>query len=109
MFKIIDEPTFTHPVEVLVPTDGGHEKQTFKATFRVVSTDQSAEYDLNTAAGSAEFLKIALVSMDELLGADDKPMPYNDALRDRLLAVPYVRVALGRTYFAAITKAAVGN
>ena len=47
--------------------------------------------------------------MDDLAGDDDQPMPYSDALRDELLKVPYVRAALAKSYFTAVTKAAVGN
>lgn len=110
MFKLSTNPTFTHPVEVLVPVDGGHDKQLFKATFRVLDADSDdAQPDLNTASGSTAFLREVLVSMDELEGDDGKPVPYSDAIRDQLLKKPYVRTALARTYFAAITKATLGN
>jgi hypothetical protein len=111
MFKVVSQPTFTHPVDVLVPTDGGHEKQTFKATFRVLADADSDDdrHDLNSTAGSTAFLREVIVSLSDLAGDDDQPLPYNDGLRDRLLKVPYIRAALARTYFTAINKAAVGN
>ncbi|WP_375292319.1 hypothetical protein [Sphingomonas melonis] len=109
MFKVVAEPQFTHPVKVLVPVDGGHETQTFKATFRVLPSDQEdAGHDLNTTAGSSSFLRDVLLSMSELEG-ENGPIPYSDTLRDQLLKVPYVRTALARTYFDAVTKAALGN
>lgn len=111
MFKVTANPTFTHPVDVLVPTDGGHQKHTFKATFRVqlANDDDTDALDLNTTAGSSAFLREVVVSMSDLIGDDDQPLPYSDALRETILKVPYIRAALARTYFAAVTKAALGN
>jgi hypothetical protein len=111
MFKVTDQPQFTHPVDVLVPTDSGHETQTFKATFKVLPADedQDQKFDLSTVTGSTSFLKEVLISMSDLVDAHDQPMTYSEGLRDRLLKVPYIRAALARTYYAAINKAAVGN
>lgn len=111
MFIVSTSPQFTHTVEVLVPIDGGHEKQSFKATFRVMpaTEDEESRHDLNTTVGSTTFLREAVVSMSELENAEGEQLEYSDKVRDQLLAVPYVRTALARAYFAAITKAAVGN
>ena len=59
--------------------------------------------------GSNSFLRAIVVEMDDLVGADDRPLAYNDALRDQLLKLPYIRTALVRTYFTAIQKATEGN
>lgn len=109
MFIVVDEPTFAHAVKVLVPVDGGHEPQSFKAVFKVLATDREAEFDLSTATGSTEFLRAIVVGMDELVDAAGAPLPYSDALRDRLLRLPFVRVALVKAYFEAIRKATEGN
>lgn len=109
MFVVDLQPTFRHAVEVLVPTDGGHEKQTFAARFRVLASDKESEHDIATVEGSNSFLRAIVVEMDELVGRDEQPLPYNDALRDQLLKLPYIRTALVRTYFEAIQKATEGN
>ena len=110
MFTIDPDPKFTHVVKVRVPVDGGFAEQSFKATFRVIPAEEAATYDLSTGADSAAFLRRAIVSMDELVGADGQTtVPYSDALRDQLLAVSYVRSALGRTYFEAVAGAPLGN
>lgn len=105
MFKITSEPKFTHTVTAFVPTDGGHEPQSFKATFRVL-TDKDAE---DISVGDVEYLKRIVVGFDDIEGADGQPLPYSDALRDQLLALPYVRVALARTYVEAVSKSKAGN
>lgn len=108
MFKVSPNPTFTHQVKVSVPIDGGYREQTFKATFRVIAADDD-ERDLNTAQGSTSFLKDAVVGMDDIVGEDDQPLSYSDELRDQLLRLPFVRAALARTYFQAVSKVAAGN
>lgn len=107
MFKIVNEPQFTHRVNVMVPVDGGHRPESFTATFRVVSLDQLGAGD--TDVSQVESLRRVIVKMDELVGEDDAPLTYSDELRDRLLSVPYVRAALLQTYLSAVTKARVGN
>lgn len=110
MFKLVANPRFSRTVEVNVPVDGGFEKHTFKATYQVIEdADGDGAHDLETTEGSTAFLRSALVSMDDLVGDDDKPLPYSDKLRDQLLKVPYIRIALARTYFQAVHKAALGN
>jgi hypothetical protein len=109
MFKIIDNPEFTHDVTVMVPVDGGHEEQTFKARYRILSDEDQDGFDVSTTDGLKGFLKKTLVALDDLAGSDDKPIEYNDAVRDHILSLPYARLALLRTYMTAVTKARAGN
>lgn len=111
MFKVSADPRFTHEVKVMVPVDGGHTQQTFRATFRALPIDElTGDDDPGDPNGSnAALLKRVIVDLNDLLGDDDKPLTYSDELRDRLIGVPYVRVALMSTYIAAITKARAGN
>ena len=109
MFRLIAEPRFTHPVAVMVPVDGGHAEQTFRATFRVVPAAEADGFEVNTASGLSDFLKLALVDLLDVFSAEDRPLPWNDALRDQMLELPYVRIALFKTYMAALTKARAGN
>jgi hypothetical protein len=109
MFKIITSPEFTHPIAVMVPTDGGHEEQTFKARFRVFPSEKDGEYDLTSPTDLKEYLREVVVSMDDLIGDDKKPVPYSDAVREQMIGLPYVRLELLRTYMAAVTKQRTGN
>lgn len=109
MFVVSEKPTFTHDVEVRVPTDGGFTDQKFKATFEVMPTETFAEYNMSDAASSTEFLRAVVKHMDELVDRDERPVPYSDTMRDRLLNVPYLRSALARTYFKAVGGATLGN
>jgi hypothetical protein len=107
--KIDKERTFTRTVTVFVPTDGGFEQQTVKATYRVIGVERAASFDQFTEAGARQFLQAVLVQLDDLAGADGQPVSYNDALRDQLIDVPYVRQALTLGYADAVSKARAGN
>jgi len=109
MFKIVENPEFTHKVRIMVPTDGGHAEQSFRARFRVVPTDESEAGQLDTDEGLNAFLRAAWVGAEELVGDDGSPLPWSDGLRDTLLGLPYVRLALLSTYMSAITRAVSGN
>lgn len=104
MFKVVSEPTFTHTVTVMTPIDGGHKAETFQATYRLLDTDVASDFDLTTRDGITGFLTRAIVRFDELVGENEQPMPYNDALRDQLLKMPHVRVGLSNAYFEALSK-----
>ncbi|WP_425230201.1 hypothetical protein [Sphingomonas sp.] len=108
MFTVATDPQFTHTVTVLVPVDGGHDAQTMQVTYRVQPADKEGP-DTSTAEGSTEFLRAAVVTIGHLVDDAKQPVPWNDALRDRLFAVPYVRAALAKGYYAAINKGVLGN
>lgn len=107
MFKITSDPKFTHPVTVCRPVDGGHVEETFKVTYRVVDVDQlGGTHDLE---GQQIILKKIVCGFEEVVGEDDKPLPYSEELRDQLIAKPFIRAAMFQTYLAAVTKTKVGN
>lgn len=109
MFIVDPNPSFTHKVTVQVPVDGGFEEQSFKATFAVIPAEEAASYDLSDGKSTSEFLRRIVTGMDELVDKDDKPVPYNDALRDKLLGLPFMRMALSRAYFGGVAGARSGN
>lgn len=109
MFKIVTNPTFTHEVKVEVPGDGGFDTQSLKATYRVLPVDEAKTHDLGSADGSTAFLKAVIVRFDDLIGEDGKPVSYNEALRDRLIGLPYVRGPLAAGYFEGVGGAKRGN
>jgi hypothetical protein len=107
MFKVTSEPRFSHSVTVMVPTDGGHKEQTFTCTFKV--EDVEALDKLQGEEGQRGVLQRVVCGMSDLVGDDDQPLTYSDALRDQLIGVPYVRIAMFLAYMGAVTKAKAGN
>lgn len=102
MFKLISNPEFSHDVPVMVPVDGGHEEQTLRARFRVTDADPDT-------TSAVDYLKKVFVGVEHLVDDAGSPVAWSDAVRDRLIAMPYVRLALFRAYAAATTKARLGN
>lgn len=109
MFKIVKTPTFVHEVSVMVPVDGGHEPQTLKCRFRVLSADEMAQHDMASPEGTETYLRAACLEFMDIVGEDGLPVPHSDALRDQLLGLTYVRMALLRSYTEAMVKARLGN
>lgn len=109
MFKLVENPTFTHTVKVKVPVDGGYADQSFKATFNVVPLDERRQFDLEDAEASDAFLRRIIAKLDDIADAEGKPLEYSDAVRDALIARDYVRIAIVRSYFEAMGGARSGN
>ena len=109
MLKISTNPTFERTITARVPVDGGYREDSFKATFKVLSTDEIAAFELGTEDGTRKLLMAAIDSLDDIAGENDKPLPYNDGLRDQVLGLPYLRTALVNEYFKSLAGVAEGN
>jgi hypothetical protein len=109
MFKLASDPTFTHVVRVQVPVDGGHATETLRVTYRVIGTEALERYELNTSEGTREFLRATIVRLDDIVDETGAPVPYSDAVRDRVIDLPYARVAIVRGYFDGVARGLQGN
>lgn len=110
MFKIDSAPEFTHTVSVMTPIDGGHREDKFKARFKVVEdeADQTEPTSFGVDAIKDHLRKI-VVGMDDLADATGTAIPYSDEVREQMLSLPHVRLALLRTYRNAFAKERAGN
>lgn len=109
MFKIVQNRTFTHDVTATMPVDGGYRDETMKVTFNYLPTDEVAEFDLATPAGTTDFLRAIIARMDDLVDEREQPVFYTPIIRDQLLKASNVRQAILAKYFEAVTKAPEGN
>jgi hypothetical protein len=110
MFKIVANPTFSTKVVAQVPgEDGEFREEDFRARFNVVPAGEMAGFDLASPAGTYDFLKRAIVSLDELVDGDGRPLAYSPEIGEQVLALPYARLALARAYLGGVTKARTGN
>lgn len=107
--RIAKGRTFTHPVTVRRPVDGGYSEETFKATFRVLPVSETAKYDFMTGKGTRSFLVAAVAKLDELEDETGQPLAYNDQVRNAVIDEPDTRAALVAAYFAGVRGAAEGN
>ena len=133
-FKLAGErPAFTWPVKVKVPLDGGKFRDdTFTAHFQScprsvivehARRDQQAvqkrieaaqrgdsaeelaaleDYDSETAILREYFVGWN----DDLVDADDNPIPFSEMVRDQLLEIHFVRRAVSEAYWAAMNGGA---
>lgn len=109
MFKITENPEFTHDVPVQVPIDDGHREDMLKTRFRAITLSESEKYDLNTKEGTTAYLERIVVSFQNLADAEGVPIASTDELRRDLLDLSYVRMALTNAYMRAMHKARLGN
>ena len=110
MFKIVENPTFKHKVDVSVPVDGGFAAQSFTAHFRVLRDDELESHSTDSLENIKAYIRAFLIGWGEDLVDDDtKPVPYSEAVRETLIGTPFVRRALIDTYSAAMVGAKRGN
>ena len=109
MFTVEKNPTFTHEVPIHVPVDGGTETQTIKATYTVMTDEESETFNTGHLNGMKEFLIAAKIKMADLQDPEGKALPYNDKVRDQLLALPYVCHGLFNGYLKGISNGRLGN
>ncbi len=100
-FKIVSQPEFSRRVAVRVPCDGGFDEQSLEVRFRVLSPEEQEKLK-GSDDMVGDFLRRAVISMGDIVDEDGNELPFNDALRDRLLALPFVRFALARAYGDAV-------
>jgi hypothetical protein len=107
--KIVDNPTFTHNVPVVTPTDSGFEDENLSTTFNYLDVDAIDKFDTKTLEGTSALLEAAVVRFSGLTDANDQPLTCSEELREMLLKRQNVRQALCTYYFAALLKVKAGN
>ena len=97
MFKIDASPTYTWPVTLELPTDGGKtEKATFDAEFKRLTQTRVDEIKKAVNIGEmsdADLAREALVGWAGVVDAHGQ-VPYSEKARDQLLDIPMVSTAI---------------
>ncbi len=102
MFVIQDDLTFTWPVDVNVPADGGKAvKQTLKARFEAIDQDELNR--LIAEGGDEAVLARVWVGWEDVVDAEREPVPFSAEMRQALCKRPYLRAAVVATYLEAIS------
>ncbi len=97
MFKITQQPTYTWPVQVELPTDGGKvEKATFDVEFKRLTQSRVDEIRMAVERGEMRDIDLAREAMVGWTGVvdGDGPVPYSESARDQLLDIPMVSSAI---------------
>ncbi|EEW59764.1 conserved hypothetical protein [Ruegeria sp. TrichCH4B] len=109
MFNVEETPSFTRTVKVKVPKGEGHEEQTFKAAFNVVDDEVIEGVPLQNTAEVKKVLRKMLTGMEDLANTAGEAIPYSDEIREKILKLPYVRIALIAAYYDGVTDQRSGN
>lgn len=105
---MLEEPSWTWPVKVKVPSYGSFEEQGFEAHFRLVPSDQAATI-LETDTSAMALMRRALIGWSGVTDERSQPVAYSDEARDKLLSMPYVFAGVAAAYMESLTGAARKN
>jgi hypothetical protein len=110
MFKITDNPTFTHTVQVQVPVDGGFETQSLKVRYRALGMERLEQLEpTGDNASQRAYCEAIVESFDDLVDDKGKPVVCDANLYAKLLDRTYVRRAVMQEYLAAMSGAKTKN
>lgn len=102
MLKIKTTHSYSWPVEVSEPADGGRfDKRTFDVTFRVIPQDQIDQI-LDGSKVDQTLLKTVVTGWQGVVDEDDNPVPFSPAALDQLINIPYCRVGLVDAFLGSI-------
>jgi len=108
MFKIVQNPTYTWPVTLELPIDGGKtEKATFDAEFKRISQSRVDEIRQAVERGEmcdADLAREVLVGWSGVVDGDGE-VPYSEKARDQLLDIPMVSTAIVMALLGSINGA----
>ena len=107
MFTIRQDHSFTWPVEVAVPEDGGkHRIETFQVRFREIDQDHVNDIlsDIENGVDAALLTEI-VIGWEGVRDEDKNEVPFDTGMLEMLIKVPYVRIAMAGAFMAAMTGA----
>lgn len=112
--KIVKNRPFRRKVIVKLPSaDGeGFEEHSFTGHFVALTTEQTAEHQINTGAGREAFLAAVFKGFEGI--EDDTaegglPMPITEENLTALIKDPFIQPGLVQAYFAAVAGVARKN
>lgn len=101
-FKIVENPTFTTPATILVPTDNGQVEQTVSVRFRIMPLE-----DLTLPL--ADFLAKAVINVDGIEDEAGVAKGWTDDVRALCLKLPFFQTGVLRAYQTALSGIKSGN
>lgn len=93
-FVLKQTPTFTWPVRVSIPVDGGkYRQETFDAEFRRISQPEvqvMAERVTSGEADAADVIRDILVGWSGITDGEGEDVPFSEKAKEELLGVALV-------------------
>lgn len=107
MFEVIEDPQFVEDVKVEVPDGEGWRMDVLRTRFRAVPLSEMEE--LENSGGAKAVLDRVVVSFEDLVDKDKRPLDGKGEWRIRLLEYAFVRSAIIRHYYVASAGLRLGN
>ncbi|KYP10546.1 MAG: hypothetical protein A0129_12170 [Limnobacter sp. CACIAM 66H1] len=107
-FKLKLSPTYSTPVNIEIPVDGGRfEKSTFDAEFKRLTTDElnallARQQEANRT--DQDMIADVLVGWKGLRDEDDQEVPFSETNREALFKVVQAVPALTKAFFTSIAN-----
>lgn len=92
MYKIDANPTFKRDVKFLVPVDGGFEENSISVIYKALDVDEISKFDQTNLADQKKYLIAVISEVGDVCDMAGKPLPYNHALRDRLINLSLIHI-----------------
>jgi hypothetical protein len=109
MFVISQKASYTWPVTVEFPTDGGKtDRQTFDAEFKRLTQTRINEIRAAIEANATtdtELAREVLVGWEGVTDGNGEAVPFSERSRDQLLDVPLVSAAVIYAWLGSLTGA----
>ncbi len=99
MFKLQQSDSYSWPIKVKMPTDGGRFiEQTFDAVFKRLPASKTKELVEAESMNDIEFAKSVIVGWKGITDDNGAEVPFSEGTRDALLDVPSVATAIVEAY-----------
>lgn len=105
-FKIIIDRRFACPIVVSVPSENGIQQQQFTACFVEMGQQSLRQLVSDGDNGDVRLLHEVLVGWRDIVDEHDKPLPFDDHWKKRMIDIPYIRAALLKAYIESLSGAA---
>lgn len=114
MFIIAQDPTYTVPVKVFIPSNKGKTTpHTFTAKFRRLTMQEIEDMNVQLKEKTltdTQLLQDVMVGWgDDVMDADGNPLPFNERNFDALLNVFPTRGTLVQAFMESLNTAAAKN
>lgn len=108
MFVFDLTPTYSWPVHVEVPTEGGWDAKSFTAVFKLAPTDFLDDVEADAQVG--ERVREHWVGWGpDVVDGQGEPIPFSEEARDALFRRPDVRRAVVNAYLQSYGPQTTGN
>lgn len=112
-FKLAQRDSYTWPVPLSIPADGGRfDKFSFDAQFRVLTQARIREIGDQINAGDTDDAAVSreiICGWSGITDANDKEMPFSEKALDDLLNIPMVATFIVRAWFTSLKGAKQKN